>query len=501
MKIELPKQTDSFWHRTNDPLLFPALEESMSTDIAVIGGGIAGILTAYELAEQGHSVILLEARKVLRGTIGRTTSKLSAQHTIIYDELIRRHGEEKARLYYDANMEGIERTRALAMKYQIDCDLKQQSAYVYTQSEKYTDVMKKEAEAYEKLSLDGNFTDKLPINLEIAAAVAMHNQFEFHPVNFLTGVLRALKEKGAQVFEQTIVESIEDGSSVTVKTQNGLSIECRQAVCASHFPIDDSDQFYAKNLTPEMSLATAYKAAEPFPGGMYISADPPHRTFRSMPAGGNEFILVGGGSHTPRDGSSDKQRYEEIMAFAQKTFHTEELDAYWSAHDYMTKDRMPFIGRIRPDAENVYVATGFSKWGLANAANGALLVCDLIGGRQNRYEQLLNPHRKIPDADELIEAEDAVHHAQSEKEQSAELLETGGAAVIEAGGQKTGVYKDGTGTFYYLDLHCTHLGCEVSWNDGDQTWDYPCHGSRFNAKGEVIAGPAAEPLKLLDKRT
>ena len=194
-KKMLPKYTESFWHKTSHVNEYPQLDKDISVDVAIIGGGIAGILAAYEISSLGKSVALLEARKFIYGTTGFTTSKLSAQHNIIYDGLIQRYGKEKARSFYDANMEGIEIIKDIAEKHGIECELKEQDAYVYTQFKSKADHIKREAKAYESLSINGGLVDKLPIGLDIEAAIVMHKQYEFHPTMFLSGLLKELEKR------------------------------------------------------------------------------------------------------------------------------------------------------------------------------------------------------------------------------------------------------------------------------------------------------------------
>ncbi len=497
--VKLPKNRESFWHQTKDLSKYPELNKDLNVDIAVVGGGISGIMTAYELAKTDQSVALFEARELLYGTTGFTTAKLSAQHNLIFDELIKRYDLEKARLYYEANMQGVENIVAIAGREKIDCDLKKQSAYVYTQHESEKENIKKEARAYERLEIKGELTETMPVDIDITQAIVMHDQYEFHPVAFLAGLVKQLEKMNVKIYEQTTINKIQDGDPVKLRTNAGHTIRCKQTVCATQYPVHEPEKMYASKFEPEISFALACEIEEDFPGGMYISCDNPKRTFRAMRVNGKEYFLVGGESHQIGDGFSDEERYKNILKFAQETFTVKNVLAHWSSHDLITKDRIPMIGILHPDEKNVYVITGFSKWGLANGAIGAEVLSDLMQGNKNRYSEMFDPHRNIPDLKEEKEKESSTNYHKSIHKEKVEALENREAIILEDEEGKIGVYKDDSGNLHALDTACTHLGCDVEWNDGDKTWDCPCHGSRFHATGDVLAGPATEPLGHVEK--
>lgn len=498
-----PKHLSSYWLNTSETLNYPALQHNIQADVAVVGGGIAGITTAYMLAEEGVDVALLEARNLMNGTTGNTTAKLTAQHALIYDELIQRYGTEDAKLYYQANMEAIGLIKAFTEKNKIDCDLQEQTAFVYTQSAKHREKIENEVKAYQKLGIDGELVNDLRLPFNIETAVAMYKQAQFHPVKYLNGLLTALENMGVRIYENTMVTDVDeadDAGHTICFTGQGKQITCEHAVFATHYPTYEVDKFFPKNLEPESSYAIAVKAENKFPDGMYISIDHPKRTMRPIYQNGEQYVLVGGDSHTTGDGSSTEQRYNDIVQFAGNNFKTVDIKNCWSSHDLISSDRLPFIGKIQEN-RNIYVLTGFSKWGLTDATIGAKILADAIMGKENPYESLFSLQRTIHSLEEQEETSAGTQEfKKSSTVQSPNNLKNGHGGVMKIDDQSTGAYRDENGNLHLLDLSCTHMGCSVAWNDGDKTWDCPCHGSRFNATGEVVEGPALKALKKLSNK-
>lgn len=491
---KLPEERQSFWVETGYKKTYPTLRKDETTDIVVIGGGIAGILTSYTLAKEGYKVILLEARQLLNGTTGFTTAKLSAQHQLIYDELIARYGKDTALLYYEANMAGIRYIEKIAKELNFDCQLTEQKAYVYTQEKDKLRTFKQEAEAYVELGINGRLVDDVPLEIKVEAALEMDEQAQFHPVTFLHHVLDSLDTEKVKIYEQSLVEDIRqnDDESIAIKIANDKEVTCQKAVFATHFPIFDPDNHYAK-MKPQMSYALALKTKKEHPDGMYINDDIPKRTFRTMQVNGEDYLLVGGQSHPVGDKYDELERYMELAALANNTFGETDIVYRWSSHDLMTEDRIPFIGKLHLDYPHLYTLTGFSKWGLANAATGAKVITDLIQNNHNPYKKIYDPYREISSLDEKETVQEEEVHT-LELVGKPEQLQENEATIMEKDDESIGVYKDKNGNLHYLDISCTHLGCHLNWNKGDTTWDCPCHGSRFHATGAVLAGPALKDL-------
>lgn len=503
--IHMPQFPEPAWRSSVELPKFQKLEENMEADICIVGAGITGITTAYLLSQAGLKVILIEAGSILNGTTGHTTAKITAQHDLIYDELIAHIGEEKAKLYYQANHEAIRFIENLVKEHQIDCDLKRQDAYLYTNSDVELSKLEKEMTAYQKLGIENELVTDIPLNLEMKAALVMKNQAQFHPLKYLNVLLNKFIEAGGLVFEQTTAVDILDEMIPKVVTEKGHTISCKYIIAASHFPFYDVPGLYFTRMYAERSYVLAVKMDEAFPDGMYLSVEEPKRSLRSANINGEELVLIGGQSHKTGQGISTILHYEALQEYAQDTFSITNIPYRWSAQDYITLDKIPYVGQLTNNHENILIATGFRKWGMTNGTASALLLTDIVLGKENRYLDVFTTSRFHADpsvktflrenmnvAKELISGK-----VEFPLRKIADLANDQGA-VVNVNGKRAGAYKDSEGNVYLVDTTCKHLGCEVEWNSGDRTWDCPCHGSRYSIEGEVIDGPAKKPLDRVE---
>lgn len=492
--------SESYWLKTGHRAGYPKLEDDLETEVAVVGAGIAGILTAYQLMKAGKKVALFERFRIINGTTGNTTAKLSAQHGLIYDKLIQRYGQERAKLYYQANMGGIAEIKRICKELNLGDLVENETVYAYTTDPEKVASFKKEKEAYEKLGINGAYLEKTPLGFDIKAAIAMYDQGIFHPVEFLNGVLAKTAEKGLKVYENTLIndwEELKDHTYV-LKDNEGHRIKCKYVVLATHYPLIEKDDFYDWAVWARTTQALAYKTDKKLFEGAHIAYDTPSVTLRTMEYFGDHYFLIGGQSHTTGDGFSDEERYEKISELAKKLFGVKKPAFKWSTHDLMTKDHMPMIGQVYPDMPNAYTITGLNAWGLANSSAGAMVITDLICGRKNPYTEMYNPHREIKEIESDKEKEKSSSSVSEVARATVQNLAPDTLTQIEHDGKRVGIYKDKNGKVYYYDLACTHKGCDLGLNDGDKTWDCPCHGSRFDKFGKVIYGPAITDLKKLD---
>ncbi len=489
-------ESESYWLKTGHRTHYPKLEEDLETEVAVVGAGIAGILSAWQLVKQGKQVTLFERFRILNGTTGNTTAKLSAQHGLNYAKLIERYGTETARLYYEANMLGINQIKAIAKELNLENFVEDETVYVFTTDPAKVPSFVKEKEAYDKLGIDGDLLKETPLGFKIESAISMNKQGILHPVEFLNGVLAALSKKGMRVYEQTLINDMkqQDDKSLVLKSDNGHSVKCKYVVFATHYPLIEVDHHYDYGVWARTTQAMAFKTDKKLFNGAHIAYDTPSITLRTMEYFGDHYLLIGGQSHVTGDGFSDEERYEKIDELAHKYFNVGKPVYKWLTHDLMTKDHVPFMGRLYPQFPNVYTITGLNAWGLANSSAGAVMIADMIMGRQSPYTKMYDPFREIPEIPSDAEKEKSSSEVSKVADSAVENLERDKQTIIMHDRKRVGVYKDKNGKVYYFDLACTHLGCDLGLNDGDKTWDCPCHGSRFDKFGRVIYGPAIKNL-------
>ncbi|MNW50039.1 Gamma-glutamylputrescine oxidoreductase [compost metagenome] len=508
-KSELPQLPESMWRQSIDLPAYPKLKSDIETDVAIVGAGITGITTAYLLVKAGLKVTILETGSILDGTTGYTTAKITSQHGLIYDNLIRYFGEEAARLYFDANEDALAFISNTIHELNIDCQLEQQPAYLYADSDEQLEKLRLEWSAYEKLGLPGEWVKDLSIADLAKDAIRMPNQAQFHPLQYLERLLEFITQHGGVLYENTTledkVEDVED-NKLRLLTSDGHSIICRHAVSASHFPFSDGGGLYFTRLHAERSYVVAIEPETPLPKGMYINCGDQKRSLRSAEHNGKEIILVGGESHKTGKSECTIKHYEELEKFGRELFGIKSIPYRWSAQDLVTIDGIPYIGPITSRHPNVYVATGYGKWGMTSSTVAAQIISDLILGKDNRYVDLFTPSRfkANPGIKNFVvqNAEVAAELVSGKIEKiylKAEDLVPGQGAVVSHRGKRAGAYRDHDGLVHLVDTTCTHLGCELEWNSGELSWDCPCHGSRFDYKGSVMEGPAIKnltPLKL-----
>jgi glycine/D-amino acid oxidase-like deaminating enzyme/nitrite reductase/ring-hydroxylating ferredoxin subunit len=496
MRVPTTSAEQSLWLQDAPGTSWPALEHDVQVDVAVLGGGITGTTAALLLKREGARVALLEAAQVASGVTGCTTAKVSALQSTIYSAIRSRHGEEAAAVYAEASLVGVERVAALADEEAIECDLHRRPAFTYAADEQDLRSIEREADAARAAGLDAVMTDDLDLPYRVAGAVRLDDQLEFHPVRYVRGLAALVHGDGSIVAEQTRALSVEEGSSCRVRTTRA-TVTAEHVVIATHYPLLDRGLFFAR-LEPKRSYCIAAGVRGSLPQGMSISAGEVTRSIRSY----ENLLIVGGEGHTTGASKATPQRYEALERFARAHWDVDRITHRWSAQDPVPFDHLPMIGRYTPRSSRLYVASGFMKWGLSGGTMAAMLLSDLVSGRDNRWADHFNPNRlsvrsapKLAQLNAMVGVSFFGDRLRPARGDSFADVPTGEARVVRDGLGKTGVYCDAQGTVHAVSLRCTHLGCLLRFNSAERSWDCPCHGSRFDVDGAVLEGPAAEPLE------
>jgi glycine/D-amino acid oxidase-like deaminating enzyme/nitrite reductase/ring-hydroxylating ferredoxin subunit len=488
----------SLWLETAERSPRPALREDIHVDVCVVGAGIAGLSAAHELSLRGATVAVLEARFVGAGASGYNTAKLSSLHGLTYARLESRLGGEHARLYAEANQRGIARVVELAADLGIDCDLRRKPNVVYTEEDAERGRIEHEVEAALRAGLPARLVEQSDLPYPIAAAVQVDDQAEFHPVRYLEGLARALAAGGVRVHEGTLAVSVDAGSPCRVRTEAGRTVTAGSVVVATHLPFLDRGLYFAR-CHPERSYVVAgLHDGTTARTGMYLSTESPAHSIRAHEIDGRTWLLVGGESH--KMGQADAaERYSRLEGWARERFSVDPVRR-WATQDQMPVDGVPYIGPVDLVSSNVFVATGFRKWGLAMGAAGGELLAALVERRGHPWAELFDTRRLRLRASAATFVKENLNVAlrffgdRVVKRGQLDAISRGEGRIVGAGLGQRAVYRDDAGALQALSARCTHLGCIVNWNSGESTWDCPCHGSRFGARGEVIMGPAVRPL-------
>ena len=435
---------ESLWSREVEIPSRRPLEGDKETEAAVIGAGMAGLLTAYFLRKQGKKVIVLEADRIAGGQTKNTTAKITSQHGLIYSPLIKKIGKNKAKLYAMANQEAVRIYEKLITEQEINCDFRKLPSVLYSCQE--TDSLKREAEAAETLGLKAAFTEKTELPFRVEGAVCFEDQAQFEPLAFAKHISQEL-----EIYEGTRALSVRGN---VIETDHG-NVTADHIVFATHYPFINVPGFYFLRQHQERSYVLALSGAEQYEN-MYYGMDSGALSFRNA----GEYLLLGGSSHRTGDKTCGGA-YEKLVEGAAKLFPDCKIEARWSAQDCVTHDHIPFIGKFSLYHSNWYVATGFKKWGMTSSMVAARLITDQICEVENPYEVLFRPSRFMVRAS------------------AKDLLKDIGISTA-------GLIRGG----FHRNRRCPHMGCGCRWNPNEQSWDCPCHGSRFKADGSLIDNPA-----------
>ncbi len=431
---------ESIWEKEASPVRFDKLEGRGSTDVLIIGGGIAGILCAHKLKQAGVDCRLVEAGRILGGITKNTTAKITLTHGLLYDKLIKRFGQERASLYVEAQKRAAEEYAALSQT--IACDYEEKDSYVYSLRDRKR--IEREISALCRLGVKASFSSAKELPFRVAGALRVRGQAQFHPLKFLYAL-----SKDLPIWEETKVVGLKPHRAITTSGE----IAYKRMIVATHFPILNKHGLYFLKMYQHRSYVLALRGAQPM-DGMYVDENDKGLSFRSY----GELLLLGGGGHrTGKQGGC----WQELEAFAGKHYKNAETVTKWATQDCMTLDGVPYIGRYAKRLSDVFVATGFHKWGMTNAMVAASLLCDLVTGKKNPYAEVFSPARSILRPQLAVNA-----------------------------------FESAVGLLTPTVPRCPHLGCALRYNAAEHSWDCPCHGSRFGEDGHLIDNPATDDKKM-----
>ncbi len=475
----------SLWSKNVSFKHYNSLCKNISVNTVIIGGGIAGLLTAYKLSEKGIDAVVIEADRICSGQTKNTTAKITSQHGVIYSKIISFYGEEAAREYANASQKAISEYERIITEKQIDCHFERKNAVLYSVDD--AELIKKEAQAAKKAGIDCYITKETELPFPVQAALVFKNQAQFHPLAFLSAVSENLK-----IYENTRALKVENN---TVYTDKG-NITAENIVFACHFPFVNVPGLYFLRMNQERSYVVSSKWNGKL-SGMYIDAVKGF-SFRTY----EDNIIIGAGAH--RAGKAEKNNpFLLIEKKGKMMFPDFKAEEQWSAQDCISLDGIPYIGRFISNNRNTFVLTGFNKWGMTTAMAGADIISDLICGSDMYEKNIFSPARFslfasagniCVNAAETVKGF-AAHFKKTNY--SARDVKEDTAEIINYKGKKAGAYRCKGGKLYIISLKCPHLKCCLQWNNSTKTWDCPCHGSRYDYKGNLIDNPSQENSILI----
>jgi glycine/D-amino acid oxidase-like deaminating enzyme/nitrite reductase/ring-hydroxylating ferredoxin subunit len=500
-------ERESWWVASTSTTAHPPLpREGVDADVAVLGGGIAGLTTAYALAREGRrNVVVIEGGRIVEGVTGYTTAKVTVAHNLVYADLRDRFDMETAKGYAESQSAALQWVRDTVAREGIDCELEDRPSLVYTELADDRDKVEAEVDAARQCGLDVELVTDSDLPYDIVAGVRLGAQAQFHPRKYLLALSERFLGRGSRIYEQTRALDVSEGEPCVVETDRG-EVRAKEVVVATHYPFLDRGLLFSRLAPYREVVVTVAVPEEQAPEVMAISTGSEEggtHSVRSTPYDdGRRLLVITGGQYKTGTTSAVKGRYAELTEWVRERFGTGQVEHRWSTQDTSSVDRLPYIGRLPLSGEHVWVATGFSAWGMTGGTTAGMILTDLLQGRQNVWGHLYDPGRvdvkpsaaKFAKENIGVAKELAKGFLKSDLG-SPEDLQPGEAGVFLGRHGRTAAYRDEDGALHAASGRCTHLGCSVRFNDAERSWDCPCHGSRFSLQGAVLQGPAVEPLE------
>ncbi len=473
------------------------LARDYTADVTILGAGITGLSAAIPLAEAGLRVAVLEARSLGGGVSIATTAHATAVVDARYHEIIADHGEEAARVVARASMDAIAQIERWVHEHRILSGFFRRPGYLFSEHEKDLPELEKECLAAARAGLEVELVKDLPLPFATKAGMRVRNQAQFHAGEYLAGLISLARSRGVRFFEATRVTAVEDGETCFVHTEAGPVVRCRAVFAATHAPTVNT-VFLQTKLAAYRSYVMAYKGVG-IADGLFWDMEDPYHYFSSFVVDGEDYLVVGGEDHKTGQYEKTVSPFDSLRVYSTHRFAANDSAFSWSAQVEESVDGLPYIG-LNSASRNVYVATGFGGNGITFGTASAMMISELIKGNVHPWMSVFDATRVKPIAaasNYLRENVDFPIHLLGDRlAPTAHLdgLQPGDGRIVKLGGRRAAVHRDVTGKLHIVSAVCPHMGCLVKFNREENSWDCPCHGSRFDVDGSVIDGPAARSL-------
>lgn len=487
----------SIWQETPDYVSQNKFNPDTEYDVVIVGGGITGITSALLMQTAGMNVLVTEARNIGFGTTGGTTAHLNTIMDTPYYTISKNFNEASAKLVYQGAQEAIEQIRKNISFYNITCTFEEKTGYMFSPTKEQDEELQKIVDSSQQVGVEIDYTDHNPVPIPFSAVARFSGQAQFNVMEYVTALAQAFEDAGGVLLQGNPMQEVKEEALLMVHTSRGI-IKAKNLVYATHTP--PGVNLLHLRLVPWRSYAMAFRINGEYPDAMVYDTEDPYHYFRTQYIDGVPYLIAGGEDHKTGHEENAEQSFLKLEAYLRKYFDIEEVKWKWSSQYYETVDGLPYIGHYPMHPENVFVATGFGGNGMIYGTLSAIILRDLVMTDKSEYQKLFNPNRLKPIAGfkEFISAAAEVVGNIVMKPFSAEKLEEladmapGEGRVVKYEGHKIAMYKDKLGQVHAISPTCNHMGCSVSWNSAEKSWDCPCHGSRFNADGEMITGPATK---------
>ena len=485
---------------------FKKLEKDISTDICIIGAGTFGLTCGYYLVKQGYNVTILEKEhEIASKTTGHTTAKITSQHNLIYKYLIDSLGKVQAKKYLYANQEAIENIARIIKDENIDCDFERTDSYVYTRDKDELEKIKLENKAVNLLGFKSEFVKKTTLPFEILGAIKFPNQAQFNPLKYAYSLSDIITKNSGKIYTDTLVQNVKKERDYYITTTENNQIKSKYVIIASHYPFIDRLGYYFLKMYQSTSYIIVVDTNGKTFDGMYINSETPTFSYRFVNYKNKKVLLVCGSDHKTGSKIDLSNAYNILENEVRKYYPDCKILYKWNTEDCISLDKIPYIGEFSNLMPHMYIGTGFNKWGMTSSNVAANIIVDKILGKENKYEDVfkstrLHPIKNNEDLGNMVKevTNYLVLNRFKIPESNLSNIENDTGHILEYEGQKVGIYKDKNGKIFAINPVCTHLGCILSWNNLDKTWDCPCHGSRFDYKGHQLYNPAIKDLDVVE---